>query len=89
MQQPSNEPRWISKTPRSTPRMPLQETMIMTSSTPPMDPQLDVQQQVNTSGDLIQNLRDELRQAELEAQKKLLVDTFYNEVNRARRQDRL
>ena len=50
---------------------------------PPMDPPLDVQQQLNTSGDLIQNLRDELRQAELEAQKKRQVDTFYNKVNRA------
>ena len=49
----------------------------------PMDPPPDVQQQLNTSGDLLQNLRDELRQAELEAQKKRLVDTFYNEVNRA------
>ena len=48
-----------------------------------MDPPLDVQQQVNMSGDLIQDLRDELRQAELEAQKKRLVDTFYNKVNRA------
>ena len=43
----------------------------------PMDPQ----QQLNTSRDLLQNLRDELRQAELEAQKKRLVDTFYNEVS--------
>ena len=42
----------------------------------PMDPPPDVQQQLNTSGDLLQNLRDELRQAELEAQKKRLVDTF-------------
>ena len=50
---------------------------------PTMDPPLDVQQQLNTSGDLLQNLRDELRQAELEAQKERLVDTFYNEVNRA------
>ena len=50
---------------------------------PPMVPPLDVQQQLNTSGDLLQNLRDELRQAELEAQKERLVDTFYNEVNYA------
>ena len=50
---------------------------------PPMDPPLDVQQRLNTSGDLIENLRDELRQAELDAQKKRLVDTFYNKVNRA------
>ena len=48
-----------------------------------MDPPLDVQRQLNTSGDLLQNLRDELRQAELEAQKERLVDTFYNEVKRA------
>ena len=47
----------------------------------PMDPPPDVQQQLNMSGDLLQNLRDELRQAELEAQKKRLVDTFYNEVS--------
>ena len=47
----------------------------------PIDPAPDVQQQLNTSGDLLQNLRDELRQAELEAQKKRLVDTFYNEVS--------
>ena len=46
-----------------------------------MDPPQDVQQQLNTSGDLLQNLRDELRQAELEAQKKRLVDTFYNKVS--------
>ena len=48
----------------------------------PMDPPPDVQQQLNTSGDFLQNLRDELRQAELAAQKNRLVDTFYNEVNR-------
>ena len=47
----------------------------------PMAPPPDVQQQLNTSEDLLQNLRDELRQAELEAQKKRLVDTFYNEVS--------
>ena len=47
----------------------------------PMDPPPDVQQQLNTFGDLLQNLRDELRQAELEAQKKRLLDTFYNEVS--------
>ena len=47
----------------------------------PIDPPPDVQQQLNSSGDLLQNLRDELRQAELEAQKKRLVDTFYNEVS--------
>ena len=48
-----------------------------------MDPPVDVQQQLNTSGECIQSMRDELRQIELEAQKKRLVDTYYNEVNRA------
>ena len=42
-----------------------------------------VQQELNTSGDNIQNLRVEIREAELEAQKKRLVDTFYKEVNNA------
>ena len=42
-----------------------------------------VQQELNTSGDNIQSLRGEIREAELEAQKKRLVDTFYKEVNRA------
>ena len=50
---------------------------------PIMDPSMDVQQQLNTSRDAIQTLRVELRQAELEAQKKRLVDTFYNEISRA------
>ena len=45
-----------------------------------MDPPLRVQQDLNTSGDNIQILRGELREAELEAQKKRLVDTFYKEV---------
>ena len=45
-----------------------------------MDPPLHVQQDLNTSGDYIQSLRGELREAELEAQKKRLVDTFYKEV---------
>ena len=35
-----------------------------------------VQQELNTSGDNIQSLRGEIREAELEAQKKRLVDTF-------------
>ena len=48
---------------------------------PPMEPPLDVQQQLNASGDNLQDLQDELRQVELEAQKKRLVDTFYNEVS--------
>ena len=42
-----------------------------------------VQQELNTSADNIQTLRCEIREAELEAQKKRLVDTFYKEVNRA------
>ena len=42
-----------------------------------------VQQVLNTSGNNIQSLRGEIREAELEAQKKRLVDTFYKEVNRA------
>ena len=41
-----------------------------------------VQQELNTSGDNIQTLRGEIREAELEAQKKRLGDTFYKEVNR-------
>ena len=42
-----------------------------------------VQEELNTSGDNIQTLRGEIREAEVEAQKKRLVDTFYKEVNRA------
>ena len=42
-----------------------------------------VQQEFNTSRDNIQTLRGEIREAELEAQKKRLVDTFYKEVNHA------
>ena len=42
-----------------------------------------VQEELNTSGDNIQTLRGEIREAELEAQKKRLVDTFYKEVTRA------
>ena len=45
-----------------------------------MDPPLRVQQDLNTSGDHIQSLRGELREAKLEAQKKRMVDTFYKEV---------
>ena len=48
---------------------------------PPMEPPIDAQQQLNASGDNLQDLQDELRQVELEAQKKCLVDTFYNEVS--------
>ncbi|MEW8560694.1 MAG: hypothetical protein AB2541_01275, partial [Candidatus Thiodiazotropha sp.] len=43
---------------------------------PIMDPPLDVQQELNMSGYRIQSLRGELREVELEAQKKRLVDTF-------------
>ena len=42
-----------------------------------------VQKELNTFGDNIQSLRGEIIEAELEAQKKRLVDTFYKEVNRA------
>ena len=38
---------------------------------------------LNTFGDNIQTLRGEIKEAELEAHKKRLVDTFYKEVNRA------
>ena len=48
---------------------------------PPMEPPFDVQQQLNASGDNLQSLQEELREAELEAQKKRLVDSFYNEVS--------
>ena len=41
------------------------------------------QQEPNTSADIIQTLRGEVREAELKAQKKRMVDTFYKEVNRA------
>ena len=46
-----------------------------------MEPLFDVQQQINASGDNLQSLQEELREAELEAQKKHLVDSFYNEVS--------
>ena len=48
-----------------------------------MDPlPLRVQQELNTSGDLIHNQQGELREVELEAKKKRMVDTFYKEVTR-------
>ena len=47
------------------------------------DPPLDVQQQLDASGERIQSMRGEIRQGELEDQKKRLADTFCNEVNRA------
>ena len=47
------------------------------------DPPLHVQQQLNTSGERILSMRGEIKQGELEDQKKRLVDTFYNEVNSA------
>ena len=46
-----------------------------------MEPPPDVQRQLNTSGDNLQNLQEELREAELKAQKTRLVDSFYNEVS--------
>ena len=49
----------------------------------PMVSPPDVQQQLDASGDSFQSMRDELRRSALEDQKKRLVDTFYNEVNRA------
>ena len=48
---------------------------------PPMEPPLDVRQQLNASGDNLQYLQGELGQTELEAQKKRLFDSFYNEVS--------
>ena len=42
---------------------------------PPMEPPLDVQRQLNVYRDILQNLRDELGQEGLEAQKKRLVIT--------------
>ena len=42
-----------------------------------------VQEELNTTGGNIQTLRGKIREAEIEAQKKRLVDTFYKEVNRA------
>ena len=46
-----------------------------------MEQPFDVQQLLNASGDNLQGLQEELREAELEAQKKRLVDSFYNEVS--------
>ena len=48
-----------------------------------IDPPLRVQQELNTSGDRIYSLCGKLREAELEAQKKRLVNTFYKEVTQA------
>ena len=48
---------------------------------PPIEPPFDVHQKLNASGDNLQSLQEELREAELEAQKKRLVDSFYNEVS--------
>lgn len=42
-----------------------------------MVPPPNVQQELNTSRDRIQSLRGEFREAELEVQKKRLVDIFY------------
>ena len=41
-----------------------------------------VQEEFNTSGDNIKTLCGEIREAELEAQKKRLIDSFYKEMNR-------
>ena len=49
---------------------------------PPLEPPPDVQRQLKVYGNVLQNLRDELGQEGLEAQKKRLIDTFYNEVSR-------
>ena len=46
-----------------------------------MEPLPGVQQQLNASGTNLQNLAGELRLAELDAQKKRLVDSFYKEVS--------
>ena len=47
-----------------------------------MDPPLHVLQELNTSGDRSQSPRGELREAELEPQKKRLVDIYYKEPGR-------
>ena len=49
---------------------------------PPYGATAWLQNQLNVYGNVLQNLRDELEQEGLEAQKKRLVDTFYNEVSR-------
>ena len=48
---------------------------------PPIEPPPDVQHQLNEYGNVLQNFRDELGQEGPRAQKKRLVDTFYNEVS--------
>ena len=73
------------KTPRSA-QTDLELTMIIALTSPdaimdPLPPRL--QGELTTSVDNIQSLRGEIREAELTAQKKCLVDTFYEEVNRA------
>ena len=40
------------------------------------DPPLNVQQQLDASGERIQSMRGEIRQGELQDQKKRLVDTY-------------
>ena len=42
----------------------------------PLDPPLDVRQQLDASGVRIQSMQGEIRQGELEDQKKRLIDTF-------------
>ncbi len=49
---------------------------------PVLDPPLDMQQSMITSGDHIQSLKDELRQQQLETQKQRLVKAFYTEIER-------
>ena len=56
--------------------------MISTSPIPVMKPSFDVQVELNTSGNRLLFLQDELRQEGFKAQKKRLVDTFYDEVSR-------
>ena len=53
---------------------------MMKALTSPTPFPLRVQQELNTSDDLIQSLQGELKEVELEAQKKRLVDTVYKEV---------
>ena len=73
----------ILKTPRSTPSG-LEETMIIAlSSLTSLWTHSRRAEKLNTSGDNIQTLRGEIREAELEAQKKRVVDIFYKKVNRA------
>ena len=75
----------ILKTPRFDPDRPgINDDYSLDVPDTIMDPLLPrVQEELNTFGDNIQSLRGAIREAELEAQKKRLVDTFYKEVNQA------